>query len=372
MRLPQEIVLKVLHSRFATTAATSRSARKCISSSSGIISHQKMKEYSEDAAKNDVVDVEELHRLAVLRGEFTYTDPSTGFMVFTELAHLNRGKCCGNKCRHCPFGYVNVPVKQSARTNNKSDKSNVVLGTGKGGKFGGTLTKKNVPYTRTGDQGTAALFTGERRIKNDLVFEAMGTVDELCSFVGRAHAELVTPNTQGQDGTLVSYGPLPEWLLEIMSRLFDAGSIIAKPTSKKQTKDEHESLSSDESTSSDESATSDKGNFDTEHVTNLEKWIDLMTEELPPLGSFILPTGSRSAADLHVCRTVCRRAERLVVGLSTQGVCDTEILRYINRLSDFFFTAARYANEVEKREEILYKRHSPDSKQRYRVVIKKT
>lgn len=142
MRLPQEIVLKVLHSRFATTAATSRSARKCISSSSGIISHQKMKEYSEDAAKNDVVDVEELHRLAVLRGEFTYTVPSTGFMVFTELAHLNRGKCCGNKCRHCPFGYVNVPVKQSARTNNKSDKSNVVLGNDKGGKFGGTLTKK--------------------------------------------------------------------------------------------------------------------------------------------------------------------------------------------------------------------------------------
>lgn len=216
-------------------------------------------------------------------------------------------------------------------------------------------------FDDVGDKGTAALFTGERRMKNDLVFEAMGTVDELCSFVGRAHAELVAvlEATKKVDETeYLTYGSLPEWLLDIMSRLFDAGSIIAKP------------MKEDDGASKCTKAESGGGRrFDKEHVDNLEKWIDLMTEELPELQSFILPTGGRTSADLHICRTVCRRAERLVVGLDE--MCDPEILRYLNRLSDFFFTAARFTNEVELRDEILYKSHSPGSMQRFRVVTSK-
>lgn len=119
--------------------------------------------YSDDSANSitaasatgSICDVEELHRLAVQRGEFTYEDPMTGFTVFTELAHLKRGKCCGNMCRHCPFGWVNVPGLQVSKlrpqqtTNDTIDtKDDIVVG--KGGKFGGSLTKKNVPYTRTG------------------------------------------------------------------------------------------------------------------------------------------------------------------------------------------------------------------------------
>ena len=114
------------------------------------------------------------------------------------------------------------------------------------------------------------------------------------------------------------------------------------------------------------------GSFDPEHVANLEKWVDLMTEELPELGSFILPTGGRAAAEMHVSRTVCRRAERLVVELVNEEVCDSEVLRYLNRLSDFFFTAARYVNEIEGRDEIQYKRHFKGATQRDRVIASRT
>jgi cob(I)alamin adenosyltransferase len=332
-------------------------------------------------------DIEELHALAVQKGSISYTDPTTGFTVFTELAHLRRGTCCGNQCRHCPYGWENTAngTKRNGKcksgdfdaakrlvesmTLSKEEKSIISTGVlnseqesclpndtsltslreGKGGRKGGKYTSKNVPYTRKGDKGTSQLLTGERRSKADDAFEAMGTVDELCTVVGVVHAELMSAENANE-----LFGDLPEWLLDVMSRLFDLGSHVAKPK-----KDPNGDFDAD----------GVGGGFDSTHSDQLEDWIDLMTEDLPELVSFILPTGSKGAAQLQVARTVCRRAERRVVDLVDKGVSDPNGLRYLNRLSDFFFTAARWVNFKEGREEIQYRREYRGAKQRSRKAV---
>jgi len=324
-----------------------------------------------------VQDIEDVHNQALLEPSNTYIDPATGFTVFTEYAHLKRGKCCGNKCRHCPYGWENV--LQAARGNEMESKRPAKVRSGdaagvrilldkiekkeyvhetqhtlpevsavelnqhsradktsdlkkvsnarmnekqsRGGRHGGKHTAKNVPYTRSGDKGTSMLLNAERRSKDDVVFEAMGTVDELCSVVGTVHAELTTViNTQ-----VVNYGDLEEWLIDVMSCLFDIGSHVAKP-SKANNIDENSFV-----------ADGIGGGFDSEHIEILEEWIDKMTEILPELVSFILPTGGRVSAQLHVARCVCRRAERRVLPLVKDGFCDPNSMGYLNRLSDFFF-----------------------------------
>jgi cob(I)alamin adenosyltransferase len=325
------------------------------------------------------LDIEDLHRQAVQRGDTTYVDPSTDFMVFTELAHLKRGVCCGRQCRHCPYGWVNVPDKNFRRVpkvqsgdkdavkrlanklilQHVDDDNDVQCAqqatnlNGQGGRHGGTLTRKNVPYTRKGDQGTSQLLTGERRFKDDNAFEAMGAVDELCSVVGVAHAELIA---SGVD----KHANLEQYLLDIMSRLFDIGSHLAKP---KKVHDDDDSDEDGEHFHPDGVG----GGFHESHIQDLEEWIDLYTDELPELLSFILPTGSKLAAQLHVARTVCRRAERRCVILVEQKVCDPHALKYLNRLSDFFFSAARYANYVEGKPDLLYRLPHAGAKQRHRV-----
>lgn len=319
------------------------------------------------------MDVEDLHTQALRRASTTYTDPSTGFTVFTELAHLQRGVCCGSQCRHCPYGWKNVrssgarreakvasgdkaaiarmiqeiqdrkevlllPPQRSFSTSSTSNNTKPT-----GGRHGGRLTDKNVPYTRTGDKGSSQLLTGERRSKADLAFEAMGTVDELCAVVGVAHAQLQAD------------GQLSDWLLDIMSRLFDVGSHVAKPK-----KDPEDGFVAD----------GIGGGFDEEHIQELEDWIDLLTEELPELRSFILPTGHLAAAQLHQARCVCRRAERVVVPLVEEGVCDPRALQYLNRLSDFLFAAARAVNHRAGQDEIQYRKPFRGSKQRDRIVLK--
>ena len=313
-------------------------------------------------------DIEELHQLAMKQGSSTYVDPETEFQVFTELTHLKRGFCCGNQCRHCPYGFENVkdgtrrPAKvQSGDKQTAQQMARVILNnvSCNGGQqlqqqqrsmttttqtTKNTTTTKNVPYTRKGDGGTSQLGTGERRSKTDNNFEAMGTVDELCSVVGVVHAHL---NVDEDD-----YGHLSAQLLDIMSRLFDIGSHIAKP----RPVGEFE-------------ANGIGGGFDKNHSDVLEVWINQMTEELPELTSFILPTGAKAAAHLHVARTVCRRAERRLVPLVMDDqTCDPNALKYLNRLSDYFFVAARWVNFVEGQDEIQYQRESPGTTQRQRVT----
>lgn len=173
-------------------------------------------------------------------------------------------------------------------------------------------------YTKTGDAGETGLFGGARVSKADLRVQAYGAVDELNSVVGVARAELARGELP--DGEL-ALGPLLE---RIQMELFDVGAELATVPEKLG------ELSLPQVSG--------------EAIAQLEAAIDQGEQELAPLQSFILPGGSASAAQLHLARTVCRRAERLLVALSAASTVRTEPTIYLNRLSDLFFVLARVAN----------------------------
>jgi len=165
-------------------------------------------------------------------------------------------------------------------------------------------------YTKTGDKGKTGLMGG-RVSKDDLRVEAYGTIDELNSFIGKAVTEL--------DQKL--FKDIIEDLESIQHELFDCGGDLANVMKERKYKLQEAS------------------------VEVLEKRIDVLTEEVPPLKRFILPGGTPASATLHIARTVCRRAERRVVTLMN-AVEDvpTVVQIYLNRLSDYFFAAARTVN----------------------------
>lgn len=175
----------------------------------------------------------------------------------------------------------------------------------------------NKIYTKTGDAGTTALGSGERRPKHDLRVEAYGTVDEANAAIGLALAHL------GGEG-----GMLGETLLRVQNDLFDLGADLATPDTGETL--EYEPL-----------------RIVDEQVSKLEADIDRLNADLEPLRSFVLPGGSLAAAGLHLARTISRRAERLMWALAgTEGERVGEpALRYVNRLSDLLFVAARWAND---------------------------
>ena len=162
-------------------------------------------------------------------------------------------------------------------------------------------------YTRTGDHGQTSLFGGARVAKNDARIEAYGTVDELSSHIGVVRT---TPVPSDVDAILH----------QVQLDLFEVGAHLASP------------------------GTSRFPGVDAARVEELERAIDAMERELAPLTTFILPGGSSSAAHLHVARTVCRRAERLVVALQDESPATVSTIVYLNRLSDYLFVAARFAN----------------------------
>ena len=178
----------------------------------------------------------------------------------------------------------------------------------------------NKIYTRTGDDGTTALGTGERRPKHDLRVAAYGTVDETNACVGLARLHT------GADPELDAM------LARVQNDLFDLGADLATPETAAPT---HEPLRIVDS-----------------QVERLEREIDSLNAALRPLRSFVLPGGTPAAAALHLARTVCRRAERLMVELAgTPGERVGEpALRYVNRLSDFLFVAGRHANDEGARD----------------------
>ncbi|KAJ3050518.1 hypothetical protein HK097_008537 [Rhizophlyctis rosea] len=190
-------------------------------------------------------------------------------------------------------------------------------------------TRRIKVYTRTGDKGQSSLFTGERRPKNDAHFEALGDVDELTSLLGVAR-EYCNEANNG----------LTSKLEKIQCLLQDVNSNVATP----RTKASDVKLARTE--------------FDIEGylVTELESWIDELDTQLPPLQNFILPSGGKAASTLHVARAVCRRAERHIVPFVQEEKVDQSVGKYINRLSDFLFTAARFAAKHEGREETIYKK----------------
>lgn len=172
-------------------------------------------------------------------------------------------------------------------------------------------------YTRTGDKGDTALGNGARVAKYDVRVETYGTVDELNSFVGMAR--LNAPGDRDQALSL------------IQNDLFDLGADLCRPDM-----------------AADETAEYPPLRIADAQVDRLESEIDVMNEQLEPLRSFILPGGSELSARLHLCRTVARRAERLAVALSEEGDTNPVAVRYLNRLSDWFFVAARHANNGGK------------------------
>jgi cob(I)alamin adenosyltransferase len=178
----------------------------------------------------------------------------------------------------------------------------------------------NKIYTRTGDSGTTALGSGERVAKHALRIAAYGTVDETNASIGLARAYL----GRGHLG-------LDSKLLRIQNDLFDLGADLCVPDRGEKPASEPLRISEAQ-------------------VKRLEDEIDEMNGELQPLRSFVLPGGSAAAAALHVARTVCRRAERLMVELADQPheLVSEPALKYINRLSDVLFVASRYANDRGK------------------------
>ena len=169
----------------------------------------------------------------------------------------------------------------------------------------------NRVYTKRGDSGQTSLAGGQRIAKNNLRIEAYGTVDELNSFIGLARE---------------STRELPELdqiLRRVQHELFNLGSILATLP-----EDVHPK----------------QARITAVETAQLEREIDRMNEELLPLRSFVLPGGSRLNAELHICRTICRRAERVCVALAAGEEVDDEVLRYLNRLSDALFVWSRWAS----------------------------
>tara|TARA_Y100000589_G_scaffold304822_1_gene318300 strand:+ start:404 stop:943 length:540 start_codon:yes stop_codon:yes gene_type:complete len=158
-------------------------------------------------------------------------------------------------------------------------------------------------YTKTGDDGSTGLFGGGRILKNDVRMHAVGDVDETNAAIGCVRDDSLQP---------------------LQSLLFDVGADLATPV-------DHEHIR----------------RIDEDDIASLELWIDNIDAQNDSLKSFVLPGGSAKAASLHLARTVCRRAERSIISLHSQGGCSIHILILINRLSDLLFALARYANKEE-------------------------
>lgn len=180
----------------------------------------------------------------------------------------------------------------------------------------------NKIYTRTGDKGQTALGDGSRVAKTSPRVETYGTVDELNAFVGsaRLHAQAETDAA----------------LMRIQNDLFDLGADLCRPDMDKDDQADYPPL-----------------RIAAAQTDRLESEIDVMNAALEPLRSFVLPGGAPLSAALHICRTVARRAERLAVALAADEPINPAAVTYLNRLSDWFFVAARMAND-QGRKDVLW------------------
>jgi cob(I)alamin adenosyltransferase len=177
-------------------------------------------------------------------------------------------------------------------------------------------------YTKTGDKGETGLFGGERVSKDSPRISAYGTIDELNSFIGYTITEIKDQSVKNN-------------LLKIQNYLFTIGSDLATPETSKNTKLNIQRTPK----------------FFYEEI---EKMIDHYEEQLEELYNFILPGGSKSAALLHVCRTICRRAEREVVALKNSVTIGENIIIFLNRLSDLLFVLSRFENKVSNHPDTIW------------------
>jgi cob(I)alamin adenosyltransferase len=199
--------------------------------------------------------------------------------------------------------------------------------------FAEPLIAINRVYSKKGDAGTTSLVGGQKVPKDEGRIEAYGTVDELNSFVGLSRESAREAATRAEPVGADCLRGLAATLLRVQHELFNLGSILATLPEDVHPKQPRVT--------------------DVE-VSALERDIDACQEVLAPLRSFVLPGGSRLNAELHVARTVCRRAERLVVGLARRESVDPTAIRYLNRLSDALFVFSRYATVAEGAVETLW------------------
>jgi cob(I)alamin adenosyltransferase len=183
-------------------------------------------------------------------------------------------------------------------------------------------------YTKSGDKGETGLAGGQRVPKDSPRIEAYGTVDELNAFVGLACVTCAEETARA-----LRLGKLLDILLRVQHELFNLGSQLATLPMDLHPK---------------------QARITSVEIEQLEREIDAMNEDLPALRSFVLPGGTRLNAELHAARTICRRAERLAVGLARAEETPPEAVRYLNRLSDALFVWSRWANHVLSAPEVLW------------------
>ena len=248
----------------------------------------------------------EAHAAAVARGLQTYDDPTTGYTVFTELAHRARGGCCGRMCRHCCYGWRNVRAFAAEKP-----------------------TRASRVYTRKGDGGRARL-VGSRDAETPkfaTVYEAVGDVDELGVKLGIA-AFHTTVEEGGVD--------VRSRLLKTQALLLDAGATLTVV----------------DRSGDGAYASAARDAFDDAEIAALEEEVDALDAALPPLKNFVVATGPLACLALHDARVVCRRAERHVwrraEELRKEELADdaarvAAVAKFLNRLSDYLFVAARGA-----------------------------
>ena len=182
-------------------------------------------------------------------------------------------------------------------------------------------------YTKTGDSGTTALYGGTRVKKYNLRIESYGTVDELNSYIGLIKDQEINNS-------------IKKSLLKIQNQLFTLGAMLATPPEKETLKSGKERLNIPK--------------VEEDSIKYLENEIDKMDHELPQMTHFILPGGHQAVSFCHIARCVCRRAERLSVELNDQESINNDIIKYLNRLSDYLFTLARKLSKDLSVEEIKW------------------
>lgn len=184
---------------------------------------------------------------------------------------------------------------------------------------------KSLLYTGTGDMGTTSLVGGGRVKKNSVRLEAYGTVDELSSALGVVAADPgCVAEVKGQ-------------VLEVQNELFNVGGYLATECDTTDTAPRCASLTE-------------------EKIARLEGWIDALDEQTPKVNAFVLPGGCMEASKCHMARVVCRRAERRILDLTDESPVDPAVIKYINRLSDYLFIAARYFNFIQGEKEIIWRK----------------
>ncbi|RKN80097.1 cob(I)yrinic acid a,c-diamide adenosyltransferase [Ulvibacterium marinum] len=182
-------------------------------------------------------------------------------------------------------------------------------------------------YTKTGDDGTTALYGGTRVAKHHMRIDSYGTVDELNSWLGLVRDQKID-------------APTKQLLAKIQDKLFTVGAILATDPKKALLKNGRERLNIPKIGSAD--------------IVTLEKEMDKMEETLPPMTHFILPGGHTTVSYCHIARTICRRAERLAVQLYEKEPFDDHVLSYLNRLSDYLFVLARKLSKDLHAEEVKW------------------